>query len=163
MTAPRGADRRRERIIITAVADAAAQTTTIRLSHRTLAPFTVDQQLCASRHKPPECVLERVQSTLPGAPARLCDVAMLFPILRKSCPIRDDRRAALPRVRSPFSAPTPLVWADARDRPDAAEVRLRQFYAEWRGMIGGSHKSERRMLFRKIMDKVRVGARSQAA
>src|SRR5215472_12437394 len=52
----------------------------------------------------------------------------------------------LPRVRSPFSAPIPLVWADEHDRPDAAEGRLRQVYAELDGMIGGSHKSERRML-----------------
>jgi hypothetical protein len=51
-----------------------------------------------------------------------------------------------------------LVWADERHRPDAAGVRLRQVYAELGGMIGGSHKSERRMLFRKIMDKLRVGA-----
>src|SRR5262249_28501837 len=51
----------------------------------------------------------------------------------------------------------------ARHRTDAAEVRLRQVYAELGGMIGGSHKSERRMLLRKILDKVRVGARPQAA
>ena len=37
--------------------------------------------------------------------------------------------------------------------PDAARVRLRQVYAELGGMIGDSHKSERRMLFREIMDK----------
>src|SRR5215831_11070674 len=49
----------------------------------------------------------------------------------------------LPRVRSPFSAPIPLVWADLHDRPDAAEGRLRQVYAALGGMIGGSHKSER--------------------
>jgi len=83
---------------------------------------------------------------------------MLVPILRKSCLIREGRRAALPRMRSPFSAPIPLVWADERNRPDAAEVRLRQVYAELGGMIGDSHKSERRMLLRKIMNKVRVGA-----
>ena len=53
--------------------------------------------------------------------------------------------------------------ADARDRTNAGEVRLRQVYAELGGMIGDGHKSERRMLLRKIMDKVRVGARSQAA
>src|SRR5262249_32732148 len=51
----------------------------------------------------------------------------------------------------------------ARHRTDAAEVRLRQVYAELGGMIGGSHKSERRMLLRKILDKVRVGARPWAA
>ena len=50
------------------------------------------------------------------------------------------------------------VGADARDRTEAAEVRLRQVYAELGGMLGDSHKSERRMLLRKIMDKVRVGA-----
>ena len=67
------------------------------------------------------------------------------------CPIRDmGRCAVLPRFRS--------VGADARDRTDAAEVRLRQVYAELGGMLGDSHKSERRMLLRKIMDKVRVGA-----
>jgi len=53
---------------------------------------------------------------------------------------------ALPRVRSSFSAPILLVWADEHDRPDAAEGRLRQVYAELGGMIGGSHKSERPML-----------------
>ena len=53
--------------------------------------------------------------------------------------------------------------ADERYGPDAAGVRLRQVYAESGGMIGGSHKSERRMLLRKILDKVRVGARPQAA
>jgi hypothetical protein len=37
----------------------------------------------------------------------------------------------------------PLVWADERDRTDAAEVRLRQLYAEPGGMIGGSHNAER--------------------
>ena len=64
-------------------------------------------------------------------------------------------------MRSPFSMPIPLVWADERHRPDAAGVRLRQIYAELGEMIGGSHKSERRMLLRKIMGKVRVAARSQ--
>ena len=49
-------------------------------------------------------------------------------------------------MRSPFSAPIPLVWADEHDRPDASEGRLRQVYAELRGMIGGNHKSERCML-----------------
>jgi hypothetical protein len=33
------------------------------------------------------------------------------------------------------SEPIPLVWADERDRPDAAELRLRQVYAELGGMI----------------------------
>jgi hypothetical protein len=65
-------------------------------------------------------------------------------------------------MRSPFNAPT-FVRADERDRTDAAGVRLRQVYAELGGMIGDSHKSERRMLFRKILDKVRLGARSRAA
>jgi hypothetical protein len=51
------------------------------------------------------------------------------------------------------SARRSLVWADEHDRTDAAEVRLRQVYAELRGMIGGSHKSESRMLFRKILNK----------
>jgi hypothetical protein len=61
-------------------------------------------------------------------------------------------------MRSPFSAPIPLVWADERNRPDAAKVRLRQVYAELGGMVGDGHKSERRMLLRKIMDKVRAAA-----
>src|SRR5262249_7481587 len=60
------------------------------------------------------------------------------------CPIRGGRCAGLPRLRSSLSAP--IRRADARDRTNAAEVRLRQVYAEWGGMIGGSHKSERRML-----------------
>jgi hypothetical protein len=49
-----------------------------------------------------------------------------------------------------------FAWADERDRPDAAEVRLRQVYAELGGMIRGSHKSERRMLLRKIMNNAEV-------
>jgi len=61
------------------------------------------------------------------------------------------------------SARRSLVWANERDRTDAAEARLRQVYAELAGMIGGSHKSESRMLLRKILDKVRLGARSQVA
>src|SRR5262249_50796777 len=44
------------------------------------------------------------------------------------------------------SARRSLVWADKRDRTDAAEVRLRQLYAERGGRIGGSHKAERYML-----------------
>jgi len=50
-------------------------------------------------------------------------------------------------LRSSFSAH--IRRADARDRTNAAEVRLRQVYAELGGMIGGSHKSERRMLLLK--------------
>src|SRR5499433_2694697 len=60
------------------------------------------------------------------------------------CPIRGGRCAGLPRLRSSLSAP--IRRADARDRTNAAEVRLRQVYAELGGMIGGGHKSERRML-----------------
>jgi hypothetical protein len=63
-------------------------------------------------------------------------------------------------VRSPFSAPIPLVWADEHDRPDAAEGRLRQVYAELGRMIGGSHKSERCMLSTRsagMVDASRVG------
>jgi|SRR5215472_2968424 len=75
--------------------------------------------------------------------------------------LRGRRCAGLPRLRSSFSAR--IHRADARDRTDAAEVRLRQVYAELGGVVGGSHKSERRTLFRKITDKVRVGARSEAA
>jgi hypothetical protein len=61
-----------------------------------------------------------------------------------------------------FSVPI-LVWADERDRTEAAEVRLRQIYSEVGGMIGGSNKSERHMLFRTILNRLRVGARSHAA
>jgi len=61
------------------------------------------------------------------------------------------------------SARRSLVWANKRDRTDAGDVRLTQVYAELGGLIGGSHKSERRTLFRKITNKVRVGARSQVA
>ena len=59
---------------------------------------------------------------------------------------------------SPLCAAVVHVWADERHRPYAAGVRLRQVYAELGGMIGDSHKSERCMLLRKIMDKVLVGA-----
>ena len=53
----------------------------------------------------------------------------------------------------------PLVWADERDRTDAAEVRLRQLYAEPGGMIGGSHKAERYMLSTRSVGM--VGAQSR--
>ena len=53
----------------------------------------------------------------------------------------------------------PLVWADERDRTDAAEVRLRQLYAELGGMIGGSHKAERYMLSTRSVGM--VGAQSR--
>ena len=71
-------------------------------------------------------------------------------------PIRDGRCTGLPKLRSSFSAL--IRRADARDRTDAGEVRLRQVYAELGGMVGESHKSERRMLLRKVMDKARIGA-----
>jgi hypothetical protein len=68
-----------------------------------------------------------------------------------------------PEMRSPFSMLIPLVWADEHHRPEAAGVRLRQVYAELGGIIGGSHKSERYMLFLKILDAARAAAPSQAA
>jgi hypothetical protein len=52
------------------------------------------------------------------------------------------------------SARRSLVWADERDRLDAAEGRLRQLYAERGGMIGGSHKAERCMLSTRSDDMV---------
>src|SRR5262249_16055745 len=61
-----------------------------------------------------------------------------------SCPIRGGRCAGLPRLRSSFTPTTRPV--DTRDRTNAAEVRLSVVYAELGGMIGDSHKSERRML-----------------
>src|SRR5215813_5461581 len=73
-----------------------------------------------------------------------CPIAMAAERCSRECVLRSTRSS--------------LIWADARDRTDAAEIRLRQVYAELGGMIGDSHKSERRMLLRKIMDKVRVGA-----
>ena len=151
----RVANRRRERLVITAVADAAANTTTIRLSHRALAPFAVDQQLDASRHKPPGCSRARAIYFVPGTPAGLCDVASN---LAQIVPYPGWPLGGTAGMRSPFSMPIPLVWAGEHHRPDAAGARLRQVYVELNGMIGGSHKSERYMLFRNTTDKVRVGA-----
>jgi hypothetical protein len=54
----------------------------------------------------------------------------------------------------------PLVWADERDRTDAAEVRLRQLYAELGGVIGGSHKAERYMLSTRSVGMVGAIARN---
>src|SRR5262249_34024926 len=80
-------------------------------------------------------LLRQSSSAAGSSTSRSCFAASSIILFR-----RRWRRCEL-SARSPFSAPIPLVWAE--DRPDAAEGRLRQVYAELGGMIGGNHKSER--------------------
>src|SRR5215467_2009819 len=90
-------------------------------------------------------------------PTAMTSVRLLLIMLTSLCICQGKRTCR------PGHAGVTFHEKNERDGTHAGEVRLRQVYAALDGMIGGSHKSERRMLFGKILYKVRPGPRSQAA